>query len=139
MRKVDSGNRADVRRSVADAGPLDIIVANAGVAFFADPREADPDAVDRMIDVNVRAPWHAFAEAARTMNDGGRMVVIGSVNGDRMPMAMGAAYGHDEGGDAGHGARLGARSRRPRHNGERRAAGAGGHGDEPRRRTHEGT
>src|SRR3546814_6193263 len=45
-----------------------------------------------MIDVNVRAPYHAAVEAARRMNDNGRIIVIGSVNGDRMPFAGGAAY-----------------------------------------------
>src|SRR5215475_5890183 len=36
--------------------------------------------------------WAAAAEAARRMKDGGRIVVIGSTNGDRMPFAGGAAY-----------------------------------------------
>ena len=65
---------------------------NAGVVVMGDPLDSDPDAVDRMIDINVRSPYHAAVEAARSMNDGGRIVVIGSVNGDRMPFPGGAAY-----------------------------------------------
>ena len=37
-------------------------------------------------------PYHAAVEAARQMSDGGRIIVIGSTNGDRMPFAGGAAY-----------------------------------------------
>ena len=82
----DAGDRDDTRRTVAEAGPLDILVVNAGVADFALAHEMDPDGVDRMLDINVRGPFHAAAEAAKTMPDGGRIVFIGSVNGDRMPM-----------------------------------------------------
>ncbi len=70
-----------------DAGPLDVLVVNAGVFAGGDPLDIDPDAIDRMIDINVRAPYHAAVEAARKMKDGGRIIVIGSVNGDRMPFA----------------------------------------------------
>lgn len=90
--QADSGNRAALTAAVRDAGPLDILVVNAGIATLGEATAIDPDAVDRMIDVNVRGPWHASAEAARTMPEGGRIVIIGSVNGDRMPFAGGAAY-----------------------------------------------
>lgn len=90
--RADSADRDEVIRTVGDLGPLDIIVANAGVAVMGDPLELDPDAVDQLIDVNVRAPYHAFVEAGRKMNENGRMIVIGSVNGDRIPFPGGAAY-----------------------------------------------
>lgn len=91
--RADSALREDTVRAVRDTGALDILVVNAGVAVFGDPLATDPDAIDRMIDINVRSPYHAIVEAARTMNDNGRIVVIGSVNGDRMPIAGGAGYG----------------------------------------------
>lgn len=91
--RADSALREDTVRAVRDAGPLDILVVNAGVAVFGNPLETDPDAIDRMIDINVRSPYHAMVEAGRTMNDNGRMIVIGSVNGDRMPVSGGAGYG----------------------------------------------
>ena len=37
-------------------------------------------------------PYHASVEAARQMPEGGRILIIGSVNGDRMPVAGMAAY-----------------------------------------------
>lgn len=44
-----------------------------------DPLELDPDAVDRMIDVNVRAPYRAAVEVARRMCDDGRIIITGSL------------------------------------------------------------
>ena len=90
--QADSADRKAVAKVIADQCALDILVVNAGVAVLGDPLETDPDAVDHMIDVNVRSPFHAAVEAARKMPEGGRIVIIGSVNGDRMPFPGGAAY-----------------------------------------------
>ena len=88
----DAADRDAVIDLVKGRGALDILVVNAGTFVAGNATEADPDAVDRMIDINVRAPYHAAVEAARSMPDGGRIIVIGSVNGDRMPFAGAAAY-----------------------------------------------
>jgi cyclic-di-GMP-binding biofilm dispersal mediator protein len=90
--QADSADRDVLISTVADRGPLDVIVINAGTLVMGDPLALDADDIDRMIDVNVRAPYHASVEAARQMNHDGRIIVIGSVNGDRMPFAGGAAY-----------------------------------------------
>jgi cyclic-di-GMP-binding biofilm dispersal mediator protein len=90
--QADSADRQAVAKVIRDAGPLDILVVNAGVLVAGDPLEIDPADIDRLIDVNVRAPYHAAVEAARKMPDGGRIIVIGSVNGDRMPFPGLAAY-----------------------------------------------
>lgn len=90
--RTDSADRDALVATVAGRGALDAIVINAGTAMLGDPLTLDPDGVDRMIDINVRAPYHAAVAAARRMPDNGRIIVIGSVNGDRMPFAGGAAY-----------------------------------------------
>jgi cyclic-di-GMP-binding biofilm dispersal mediator protein len=90
--QADSADRLAVGAVIAQQGALDILVVNAGVAVLGDPLELDPAEVDRMIDINVRGPYHAAVDAARQMNEGGRIVIIGSVNGDRMPFPGGAAY-----------------------------------------------
>jgi cyclic-di-GMP-binding biofilm dispersal mediator protein len=90
--KSDAAERASVIDSVKNAGPLDILIVSAGTLALGNPLEIDADAIDKMIDINVRAPYHASVEAARTMPEGGRIIIIGSVNGDRMPFAGGAAY-----------------------------------------------
>lgn len=88
----DSSDRNAVIELVRNCGPLDVLVVNAGVALFGDARELDSDAIDRLFSINIHAPYHAAVEAARQMPEGGRIIVIGSVNGDRMPMPGGAAY-----------------------------------------------
>lgn len=88
----DSADRDAVIKLVSDSGPLDILVVNAGIILFGDALEQDPDDVDRLFRINIHAPYHAAVEAARKMRDGGRIIVIGSVNGDRMPLPGLAAY-----------------------------------------------
>ncbi|WP_158896578.1 MULTISPECIES: SDR family oxidoreductase [unclassified Pseudomonas] len=88
----DSADRDAVIARVRACGPLDVLVVNSGVALFGDALEQEPDAVDRLLRINVQAPYHAAVEAARQMPAGGRIIVIGSVNGDRMPLPGLAAY-----------------------------------------------
>lgn len=88
----DSADRDAVIARVRESGPLDVLVVNAGIGLFGDALELDADEVDRLVRINVHAPYHASVEAARQMPEGGRIIVIGSVNGDRMPFAGGAAY-----------------------------------------------
>ncbi len=90
--KVDSTNREALASVIRDQGALDILVISAGILEMGDPLTLNPDDIDHMLDVNVRSPYHASIEAAKNMNDGGRIIVIGSINADRMPMAGGAAY-----------------------------------------------
>jgi cyclic-di-GMP-binding biofilm dispersal mediator protein len=90
--QTDSADRDAVIAQVRDSGPLDVLVVNAGIGVFGDALELDPDAVDRLFKINVHAPYHASVEAARRMPEGGRIIVIGSVNGDRMPVPGMAAY-----------------------------------------------
>ncbi|MCS0587607.1 SDR family oxidoreductase [Massilia norwichensis] len=88
----DSAERDAVIEVVRNSGPLDVLVVNAGIAIFGNALDLDPDAVDRLLRINVHAPYHASVEAARSMPQGGRIIVIGSVNGDRMPVPGMAAY-----------------------------------------------
>jgi cyclic-di-GMP-binding biofilm dispersal mediator protein len=88
----DSADRDAVIARVRESGPLDVLVVNSGIALFGDALEQDRDAIDRLFRINIHAPYHAAVEAARQMPEGGRIVVIGSVNGDRMPIAGMASY-----------------------------------------------
>lgn len=88
----DSANRDAVIARVRESGPLDVLVVNAGIGVFGDALEQDPDVIDRLFQINIQAPYHASVEAARQMPEGGRIIVIGSVNGDRMPVPGMASY-----------------------------------------------
>jgi cyclic-di-GMP-binding biofilm dispersal mediator protein len=88
----DAGKRDELLSTIRDAGSIDIFIYNAGLLVYGDPRETEPDVVDRMIDVNLRGAYHGAVEAARIMPNGGSILFIGSVNGDRVPFAGIAAY-----------------------------------------------
>jgi cyclic-di-GMP-binding biofilm dispersal mediator protein len=90
--QTDSADRDAVIGRVRESGPLDVLVVNSGFAVFGDALDQDPDEIDRLFRVNVHAPYHASVEAARQMPEGGRIIVIGSVNGDRMPVPGMASY-----------------------------------------------
>ncbi|WP_210205780.1 SDR family oxidoreductase [Hoeflea marina] len=88
----DSSDRDAVLARVRDMGALDVLVVNAGIAVFGDALDQDPDEIDRLFRINVLAPYHASVEAARRMPEGGRIIIMGSVNGDRMPVPGMASY-----------------------------------------------
>ena len=73
-------------------GRLDILVNNAGIALVAPIDEFSLDDFDRMVAINVRGAFVAAQAASRHMGEGGRIIMIGSINGDRMPFAGGAPY-----------------------------------------------
>ncbi|AML56968.1 Oxidoreductase, short chain dehydrogenase/reductase family [Serratia rubidaea] len=94
--KADSADAEALRRAVQQAaqhfGKLDILVNNAGVFALGSVEELALDDLDRMLAINVRSVFIASQEAARHMNDGGRIIHIGSTNAERVPFGGGAAY-----------------------------------------------
>lgn len=94
--KADSADAEALRRAVQQAaqhfGKLDILVNNAGVFAMGGIEELPLDDLDRMLAINVRSVFIASQEAARHMNDGGRIIHIGSTNAERVPFGGGAAY-----------------------------------------------
>jgi 3-oxoacyl-[acyl-carrier protein] reductase len=81
-----------IRQTAHTLGRLDVLVNNAGVAVMGPIEEFSLDEFDRMVAINVRAVFAAAQEAARHMGEGGRIITIGSVNADRIPVAGGSVY-----------------------------------------------
>lgn len=52
----DLASRPDLDRLLAEAGPVDILVANAAVPASGDLAEWDPDQIDRALAVNLSSP-----------------------------------------------------------------------------------
>ena len=73
-------------------GGIDILVNNAGIAVMAPLSEYKLKDFDRMFDVNVRAVFVATQAATEYMKEGGRIIMIGSCNAERMPYPGGAVY-----------------------------------------------
>lgn len=91
--KVDVADRHAMVQAIAEAGELDVLVFNSGLLSAGDPFDIDADDIDKMFVVNIHAPYFAAVEAARKMKAGGRIILIGSVNADRIPMKGLTAYG----------------------------------------------
>ncbi|MEO1080326.1 MAG: SDR family oxidoreductase [Pseudomonadota bacterium] len=66
------------RDGIAHFGRLDIVINNAGVVLkksFADVTEAD---FDRVFGINTKAAFFVMREAARAIEDGGRIINMGT-------------------------------------------------------------
>mgnify|MGYP001266256593 CR=1 FL=1 len=81
-----------VQQTCAAFGGIDILVNNAGVGLMAPIDEFSLADFDQTIAVNLRAAFVASQAAARRMASGGRIVMIGSCNAERMPFLGGAVY-----------------------------------------------
>jgi 3-oxoacyl-[acyl-carrier protein] reductase len=73
-------------------GRLNVLVNNAGMFAMALLEECSEEAFERMIAINVRAVFLMSREAAKVMGEGGRIITIGSVSGDRVLFPGGALY-----------------------------------------------
>lgn len=94
--QADAANPQAVRDAVSKTveafGRIDILVNNAGVLVVAPIEKYAMEDFDRMIAVNVRGLFVATQEAAKHMQEGGRIIHIGSCNSDRIPFATGSVY-----------------------------------------------
>lgn len=94
--KADAGSeeetRALVDETAARFGGLDILVNNAGIARMGTVESASLEDLDRIYAVNVRGPFVAVQAATKHMRDGGRVINIGSINGERALMAGMSMY-----------------------------------------------
>jgi 3-oxoacyl-[acyl-carrier protein] reductase len=75
---------AAIQKTVASLGRLDVLVNNAGTAIPKKFEESTLEELDRVIDINVRGVFVTTLAALKHMNDGGRIVMIGSCVGERM-------------------------------------------------------
>ncbi|HSF24132.1 MAG TPA: 3-oxoacyl-ACP reductase family protein [Blastocatellia bacterium] len=94
--RADSANAEAVKNAVAETvkvfGRLDILVNNAGVVAMAPIDRFSPDDFDRLIAVNIKGVFVATQEAVRHMGEGGRIIMIGSINSDLVPFVGGSVY-----------------------------------------------
>jgi NAD(P)-dependent dehydrogenase (short-subunit alcohol dehydrogenase family) len=90
----DLSDPPEVRRLVAAAGAVDVLVNNAGLSWFGPTADLDVATYDALFDSNVRAPYFLVAALAPRMaaNDGGSIVNVASMVAS-IGLAGAAAYG----------------------------------------------
>ncbi|MBX9710166.1 MAG: 3-oxoacyl-ACP reductase FabG [Xanthobacteraceae bacterium] len=76
--------KAAVEKIAATFGKLDIFVNNAGTAIPKKFEETTLEELDQVIDLNIRGAFIATQAALKYMNNGGRIIMIGSCVGERM-------------------------------------------------------
>jgi 3-oxoacyl-[acyl-carrier protein] reductase len=90
----DVSQRADVERMLAEAGPVDLLVANAGIALWEDSWKTDPDEWWHVFEVNVKGTYLTCRLALPGLIErgGGRIVITGS-GASYLPGGTSGAYG----------------------------------------------
>ena len=89
--------KAAVEQAIATLGKLDILVNNAGTAIPKPFEETTLEEMDRMIDINLRGIFATTQTALKHMNDGGRIIMIGSCVGERLMTPGLVAYAATKG------------------------------------------
>jgi 3-oxoacyl-[acyl-carrier protein] reductase len=75
--------KAAVEKTVATFGRIDVLVNNAGTAIPKAFVETTLEEMDRVLNINVRGVFVATQAALKHMNEGGRIIMIGSAVGER--------------------------------------------------------
>jgi 3-oxoacyl-[acyl-carrier protein] reductase len=86
-----------VRTTAGEFGNLDILVNNAAMFRTGLIDEFPLDDLERMLAVNVKGPFVAIKEALRFMRKGGRIINIGSVSSEYMPIPGVSVYAATKG------------------------------------------
>jgi 3-oxoacyl-[acyl-carrier protein] reductase len=93
--QADVSKPADIKRLFDEAeklvGSPDIVVANAGVFLQKPLAESTEEDFDNVFNTNTKGVFFTLREAARRLNQGGRIVAI-STGGTKMPFADASLY-----------------------------------------------
>ncbi|OBG77742.1 SDR family NAD(P)-dependent oxidoreductase [Mycobacterium sp. E3305] len=90
----DLNDADDVRRLAAEAGPVDILINNAGIYKFGATTETDDAAFDEHVNVNLRAPYILVQQLVPGMIErGGGSVVSVSTVAASVPASGAGIYG----------------------------------------------
>jgi NAD(P)-dependent dehydrogenase (short-subunit alcohol dehydrogenase family) len=89
----DVSKREDVERMIAAAEPIDLLVANAGIAHWEDTWETEPEQWWHVLEVNVLGAYLTCRLALPGMVErgGGRIVITGS-GASYLPGSTSSAY-----------------------------------------------
>ena len=120
--------RGAVEKAVATFGRLDVLVNSAGTAIPKPFEETTLEEMDRVIDINLRGVLVTTQAALKHMNDGGRIIMIGSAVGERAVAPGLVPYAATKGAVKMFTQALSREVAEPGHHGQQRPAGSDRHG-----------
>ena len=88
-----AAQRGAVEQAASALGGLDILVHNAGTFEMANINDGAEDAFKRQFDLNVGGVYSGTAAAVPHLSDGGRIIIIGSINAHTVPGPGMSVYG----------------------------------------------
>jgi NAD(P)-dependent dehydrogenase (short-subunit alcohol dehydrogenase family) len=90
----DLSDSAELEHLIGEVGAVDVLVNNAGIAWFGPTENLDVATFDQLFDANVRSSYFLVAALAPKMaaQGGGSIINVGSMAG-QIGLANGAAYG----------------------------------------------
>ncbi|RUP06964.1 MAG: 3-oxoacyl-ACP reductase FabG [Mycobacterium sp.] len=83
---------AAVEQTVTELGGLDVLVNNAGTAYMAPIDEFPAEQFERSVAINVGGVYWAVRSAVKHLGEGARIINIGSINADWVPMPGQSVY-----------------------------------------------
>lgn len=78
-------------------GKLDIVFSNSGVVSFGHVKDVTEEEFDRVFSVNTRGQFFVAREAYKTLEPGGRMILMGSITGQAKMIPRHAVYSASKG------------------------------------------
>ncbi|KAF3766157.1 reductase [Cryphonectria parasitica EP155] len=78
-------------------GRLDVVCSNSGVVSFGHVGDVTPEEFDRVFGVNTRGQFFVAREAYRTLEVGGRLILMGSITGQAKAVPRHAVYSGSKG------------------------------------------
>jgi NAD(P)-dependent dehydrogenase (short-subunit alcohol dehydrogenase family) len=80
------------RRTAAAFGPIDILVANAGIAKFAPVETLSEQLFDEISDILFKGVFFTVQKALRYMRDGSSIILVGAADADKQGRAGTSIY-----------------------------------------------
>lgn len=84
-------------RAVGIFGKLDVVCSNSGVVSFGHVKDVTPEEYDRVFGINTRGQFFVAQQAYRHLEEGGRLILMGSITGQAKGVPKHAVYSGSKG------------------------------------------
>jgi tetrahydroxynaphthalene reductase len=78
-------------------GKLNIVCSNSGVVSFGHVKDVTPEEFDRVFNINTRGQFFVAREAYNNLEEGGRLIMMGSITGQAKGVPKHAVYSGSKG------------------------------------------